>query len=300
MKLSVVVVSYNVKDLLRQTIQSVYDTYKSNDLQVIVVENGSADGSGEMVQKEFPKVNYIESKVNLGFSKGNNLARGVIKGDLVLFLNADTKVSENTLETCIKKLTSDPRIGAVSCKVMLPNGKIDYSCHRGLPTPWNTFCYWTGLSKIFPKSKTFSGYKATYLNTNESHFIDCVSGTFIMVKKEVLEKVNWWDEDYFWNGDDIELCYQIKKVGYKIWYEASVDIMHFKGSSSGLWSTAKAKVSEETKIRSAKAAARAMRIFVEKHWKELGPWPVMMIVRLGIWLLEVYRLGKIKTGIKYA
>lgn len=300
MRLTVVIVSHNVKELLKKAITSVYDTYKSNDLQVIVVENGSSDGSAEMVKKDFPKVNLIVSKINLGFSKGNNLARKIVKGDVILFLNPDTEVRPGTIQKCLDAIEKNERAGAVGCKVILPNGVLDYSCHRGLPTPWNTFCYWTGLSRLFPGIKTFSGYKATYLNTNESHFVDCISGTFLMIKKEILEKINWWDEDYFWNGEDIELCYQIKKAGYKIWYEASAEIIHYKGSSSGLWRTAKTDVTTETKIRSARSAAKAMGIFVNKHWKELGPSPIMILVRFGIWSLEQYRLGKIKMGITYA
>jgi GT2 family glycosyltransferase len=127
-----------------------------------------------------------------------------------------------------------------------------------------------------------------------------VSGTFLMVKRNVLDQINWWDEDYWWNGDDIEFCYRIKMAGFKIWYEPSVTMMHFKGSSSGLQSTSKAIVAKETKIKSAKSAARAMRIFTDKHWKELGSWPIMIIVRLGIFILEKYRMRKIEKGIKYA
>lgn len=299
MRLSIVIVSYNVKNLLKKTIESVYDTYNSRDLQIIVVENGSTDGSLEMLKKDFPNVDLVVSKSNLGFSRGNNLARKITRGKVILFLNPDTVIKNSTIKKCLEVLEERQDVGAVGCKVMLPDGRLDYSCHRGLPTPWNTFCYWSGLSKVFPGVKTFSGYKATYLNTNESHSIDCISGTFLMIKKEILDKINWWDEDYFWNGDDIELCYQIQKAGYKIWYESSVEIVHYKGSSSGLWTTGKGQVSVETKIMSAKSAAKVMGIFVRKHWKELGPLPVMILVRLGIWLLEKYRLAKIRLGLSY-
>jgi GT2 family glycosyltransferase len=300
MKLTVVILSHNVEKLLRRAISSVYKTYKEKNLQVIVVDNASIDGSVNMVKKEFPQVNLITSDINTGFAKGNNLARKVTKGEIVLFLNPDTEVQDGAIKKCLEDLEEKPETAAVGCKVVLPNEKIDYSCHRGLPTVWNTFCYWTGLSKLFPKSKLFAGYKATYLNTNESHYIDCISGTFLMIRKNILDKVNWWDEDYFWNGEDIELCYDIKEEGYKIWYESTVTVIHYKGSSSGLWSTSKVMVNKETKIRSARAAAGAMRIFINKHWKELGPGPVMVIVRLGIFLLEKYRLWKIERGMKYA
>ena len=300
MALSVIILSYNVEKLLKKAIQAVNETYKEKSLQIIVVDNASSDGSVDMVKKNFPKVDLVKSDTNMGFAAGNNLVRKIAKGDVVLFLNPDTEVKGRAIRKCLEILTSRSELGSITCKVMLPNGKIDYSCHRGLPTVWNTFCFWTKLSKIFPKSSTFAGYEATYLDTNESHYIDCISGTFLMIKRKVLDKVNWWDEDYWWNGEDIELCYRIKKAGYKIWYEPTERMIHYKGSSSGLWSTSKVVVAKETKIKSAKSAARAMRIFTNKHWKELGPWPIMIIVKLGISILEKYRLCKIEKGINYA
>lgn len=299
MKLSVVILSYNVSALLKKAIQAVYHTYKEKDLQIIVVDNASSDNSVAMVKKNFPKVDLVISKENTGFAKGNNLARKVAKGDVVLFLNPDTEVQENAIEKCLEILNLRKELGAITCKVMLPNGKMDYSCHRGLPTAWNTFCFFSGLSKIFPRSQTFAGYSATYLNTNESHYIDCISGAFLMIKRNALDKINWWDEDYWWNGDDIEFCYKLKKADYKIWFESTVTTMHYKGSSSGLQSTAKTAVDTEIKVRSARSAAMAMRIFTDKHWRELGPWPIMMVVRLGIFLVEKFRLWKIGKGLKY-
>lgn len=299
MNLSIIILSHNVSKLLKKSIQSIYNTYNKKDLQIIVVDNDSTDNSVEMIKKDFPKVDLVLSKTNTGFSAGNNLARKITKGDVVLFLNPDTEVKGSAIKKCLDILTSKDELGAITCKVMLPNGKIDYSCHRGLPTIWNTFCYWSGISKLFSKSSFFAGYGATYLDINKSSYIDCISGTFLMIKKEVLNKVNWWDEDYWWNGEDIEICYKIKKAGYKIWYEPSETIIHYKGSSSGLWSTSKSDVVKETKIKSAKSAAKAMRIFVNKHSNELGPLPIILVAKLGIFILEKYRLLKIEKGMKY-
>lgn len=299
MNISVIILSYNVKDLLRKAVKSVYDTYKDKGLQIIVVDNASSDGSSDMIKKEFPKAGLIKSNINLGFSAGNNLARKITKGNVVLFLNPDTEVGANTIKKCMSILEKDTDLAAVTCKVVLPNGEMDYSCHRGLPTAWNSFCYFSGLTNLFPKSKYFAGYSATYLNTSESHYIDCISGTFLMIKRKVLDKIGWWDQDYWWNGEDIEMCFRFKKAGYKIWYESSVRMKHFKGSSSGLWSTSKIDVPKKTKIKSARSAARAMRIFLEKHSGELGPWPLMVVVRFGIFVLEWYRLRKIEKGMIY-
>ncbi len=300
MRLTVVIISYNVKKLLEEAIRSVYSTYKEDNLQVIVADNASTDGSIEMVRSKFPKVEIVKSEVNMGFSAGNNMARKIAKEEYVLFLNSDVEIKGNAIAKCLQILDNRKELGAITCKVMLPNGKMDYSCHRGLPTVWNTFSYWTGLSKIFPKSSLFSGYTASYLDTNKSHYIDCITGAFLMVKKTALDKINWWDTDYWWNGEDIEFCYRLNKAGYKIWYEPTEQVIHYKGSSSGLHSTASAKVSKEMRIRTAKSAARAMKIFINKHQNELAPWFVMIFVKVGINLLEKYRLWKIERGIKYA
>lgn len=299
MSLSVIILSYNVKELLRNAIKAVYETYPNKSLQIIVVDNASRDNSVAMVEKEFPRVDLVKSKINTGFSAGNNLARKITKGDIVLFLNPDTEVKGNAIRKCIEILTKNKELGAITCKVMLPNGMLDYSCHRGLPTPWNTFCYFTGLSKVFSGNKYIAGYTASYLDISQSHYIDCISGTFLMVKRSVLNKIGWWDEDYFWNGEDVEMCYGIKKANFKIWYEASEIMMHYKGSSSGLWATAKKVVPQETRVKAAKSATRAMRIFMQKHSRELGPWPIMMLAKIGISALEKYRLGKIEKGMIY-
>lgn len=298
--LDIVIVSHNVKKLLLDCLASIYiEEEAKRDWNVMVIDNASTDGSAQEVKKKYPEVDFIESEKNLGFSKGNNLAKKSIRSQNVLFINPDTVIEKGTIQKCLEILKRDENIGAVSCRVELPDGKLDYSCHRGLPTVWNTFSYWAGFSKLFPKSKFFSGYKATYLDYAESHEIDCASGTFLLVRKKVLDKVNWWDEDYFWNGEDIELCYQIKKHGWKIWYEASVRIIHYKGSSSGLWESAGVEVPRETSLRSARSAAKVMNIFVKKHWNELGPAPLISIVWVGIWLLEKYRLTKLRLGMKY-
>lgn len=300
MKLSIIILSYNVEKLLKKALSSFYKIALKNSFQIIVVDNASTDGSIKMVKNNFPEVLVLENKKNVGFAKGNNTARKFVKSENILFLNPDTEVKGRAIEKCLEILEDKKNLGAVACKIVFPDGRIDYSCHRGLPTPWNTFCYWFGFSKMFPKSKFFSGYTASYLDTGKSHFIDCVSGTFIMIRKSILDKVGWWDEDYFWNGEDIELCYMLKNYGYKIWYESGEKIVHYKGSSSGLWITGAVEVPRSTKKRSAKFAAKAMRIFVRKHWKELGPFPTMILVRMGIWVLEKYRLAKIELGLNYA
>ncbi len=299
--LDIVIVSHNVKNLLADCLNSIIKNQtKNDDWHIIVVDNASTDGTQNFIKEKFKNLKFIESKENLGFAGGNNLARKKVKSDYVLFLNPDTKIIGGVIQKTLNILREKNNIGAIGCRVNLPDGHLDYSCHRGLPTIWNTFSYWSGLSRIFPKYRFFSGYTATHLSYSQSHEIDCISGTYLLAKKKVLNEIGWWDEDYFWNGEDIEMCYQIKKRGWKIWYEAREKIIHYKGSSSGLWESAAVAVPKETSLKAAKSAAKVMNIFVKKHWEELGPAPLIGLVWLGIRILEKYRIAKLKLGFKYA
>jgi len=299
--LDIVINAFNVKPLVIDCLESIYKQKGKNDnWKVIVADMASKDGTVAAVRKKFPQTIVLASKHDLGFSKGNNFARSTVKAKNVLFLNPDTKIVGDVIQKTLSILEDRKELGAIGCKVMLPTGKLDYSCHRGLPTIWNSFCHFSGLSKIFPKTKYFAGYEATHLDYNQSHEIDCITGAYLMIRKKILDKINWWDEDYFWNGEDVEMCYRVKRLGYKIWYEASVTIMHFKGSSSGLYKTAKLQVPKEEKIGRARDSTRSMRIFIQKHFSELGPAPVVALAWIGAWILEQYRLAKIELGLKYA
>jgi GT2 family glycosyltransferase len=294
--LSIIILSYNVKQLLLDCLNSVFTNAKS-DWQVIVVDNASSDGSAEAVESKFPKVIVVKSDTNLGFSAGNNLGLKKAVGDFVLFLNDDTLIKGNAIEESLNYLRDHADVGALTCRVELPNGKLDYSCHRGLPTPWNSLCYFSGLSKLFPRSRTFSGYTATYQDLNTVHEIDCATGAFMLVRRQAGNAIGWWDNDYFWNGEDIEFCYQLRKNNWKIVFYPLVKIVHFKGSSSGLWTSGQSTVSQEVKLKTAKSAARAMKIFYGKHFKKgLGG----LTVWWGISMLEQIRLYKLKLGLKYA
>ena len=253
----------------------------------IVVDNASSDGSVEAVKSQFPKVTILETGKNIGFAAGNNFAIPHIKSDYLVFLNPDTEVKGQAIEMCLKFLESHSEFGAATCKVELPDGKIDYSCHRGLPSPWNTWCYFMGLAKLFPGTKLFAGYTATYLDINKPHEIDCATGAFLMVRKTAGEQIGWWDEDYFWNGDDIEFCFKLRQANSKIMYLPQEKVIHYKGSSSGLWETGASNVSKETKLMAAASGTKAMKIFLKKHYG--GTFGAAM-VNLAIFVLEKYRL----------
>jgi GT2 family glycosyltransferase len=276
-ELSIIVLSYNVRDLLVSCLESIYADKRSSHWQIIVVDNASTDGSVEEVTRRFPKVELIKSVKNLGFSAGNNLGVKKATSDLLLFLNPDTLIIDKAISGTLDYLKNKPEVGAISCRVELPDGQLDYSSHRGLPTPWNALSYFLGLAKLFPQSSWFSGYTATYLDLESVHEVECITGAFFLVRRVAAEKFGWWDEDYFWNGEDIEFCYRLKQSGWKIVYYPKEKIIHYKGSSA-----------KQNRLETAKRQTAAMRTFFTKHYPSSG------FILSGIWLLEKFRLAKAK------
>lgn len=296
--LSIVILNYNVKELLLNCLESVFASQGQLDRwQVIVVDNASSDGSVEAVRERYNlrshsssgnTVELIESKENLGFAAGNNVGVRYAKASVILFLNPDTVITDHAIQKCLEVLLSDPDIGAIGCRVELSDGRLDYSCHRGFPTPWNSFSYFLGLSKIFPRSPIFSGYSATYLDTNKAHEIDSLTGAFMMVRKIAGDQIGWWDKDYFWNGEDIEFCFSLKEKGWKIFYYPDVKIIHYKGSST-----------KGVKLQTISHGTSAMRIFYMKHYYKKYPSLFRDLVLWGIKALEHWRKFKIITGLRY-
>ena len=215
MKLSIVIVNYNVQYFLEQCLQSVFKALPNVNAEVWVVDNNSVDGSVEMVKKKFPEVKLIASKENLGFSKGNNLAIRKSIGQYTLLLNPDTLVEEDTFEKVIKFMDDNPKAGGLGVKMVDGKGNFLPESKRSLPTPTVAFYKIFGLSSIFPKSKRFGKYHCGHLNKNKNHEIEILSGAFMLMRKEALDKIGLLDEDFFMYGEDIDLSYRIIKGGYK-------------------------------------------------------------------------------------
>lgn len=297
--LSIIILNYNTKDLLRDCLKSVQRAKKNGfSWQVAVVDNASSDDSVAMVKKEFPEIKLIASQKNLGFSAGNNLALSWAKGRYLLFLNPDTRVFSQTFSAMLKFMESHPQVGAATCRVELPNGQLDDACHRGFPTPWNALTFFTGLAKIFPQSRLFAGYTLGFLPKNKTHEIDAACGAFFIVRRKAGDEVGWWDEDYFWYGEDIDFCYRLKEKGWQIFFVPQTKIIHYKGAASGLKKQVKkvATATKETRLRSAQFSTKVMRTFYQKHYQDKYPQWVTWLVFRGIDLLEKIRLLKVKLG----
>lgn len=296
MDLSIIIISYNTKDLLRDCLQSIKESnFGKYKHEIIVVDNASSDNSVEMIKKEFPRTVVLENKDNLGFAKANNQGIREAHGRYIVFLNPDTKVTKKAIKTVLDYMEDNECVAVASPKVELANGELDEGAHRGFPTPWNAFCHFSGLGKVFPKSKLFSGYTMGWqLDNPKPHEVDSVVGAFYMVRREAGEQVGWWDEDYFWYGDELDFSYRLKKAGWKIVYIPTVGILHYKGAASGIGESDKkiTTATRETKILAARASTEAMRIFYRKHYSGKYPRFLTWFVLAGISVLQLFRVIK--------
>jgi GT2 family glycosyltransferase len=269
-----------------------YGDWLRKNCEVFVVDNDSSDGSAKSIQQQYPWVKLIASRDNLGYSKGNNLALRQATGTYQLLLNPDTIVPPNTLQKCIAFLQTYKDCAVVTCKVEFPNGKLDVDCHRGFPTPWASFTYFSGLEKLLPHKKRFGQYHQTYKDFRVTHEIDSAVGAFMMMPKKVIDQVGLLDEDFFFYGEDLDWCYRFKENGFKVYYFPEVRIIHYKGVSSGIRKESKqiTSATEESKKRVSLASVTAMRLFYDKHYKQKYLFLITWFVYTGIWLLKQKRV----------
>ncbi len=230
--LSVIILNYNTVELTRACLTTVFaSNLGPYSMEVVVCDNGSTDGSVEMITKEFPQVTFIDNKKNVGFAAGNNPGIRKAKGRYLLLLNTDTEIPKHTFRVMLDFMEKNPDVGASTCKLLLPDGSMDPACHRGFPTPWVALTYLAKLEALFPKSRVFGEYHQGYKDFKTIHEIDCISGAFFMVRRDVVRKVGLMDEDYFMYGEDIDWAYRIKQAGWKIMYNPTVTILHKKKQS---------------------------------------------------------------------
>jgi len=255
-KLAVIIVNYNVKYFLKQCLESVYNSTSIENIEVYVVDNDSKDGSVEMVVDSFPKVKLISNKKNVGFSTANNQAIKETNADYVVLLNPDTLVQSDSFEKVIKFMDEHPDAGGLGVTMIDGNGKFLPESKRGLPTPEVAFYKIFGFSKIFPKSKKFGKYHLGYLDKNETHKIEVLSGAFMAMRMETLDKVGLLDEDFFMYGEDIDLSYRITQGGYENYYYPGTTIIHYKGEST-----------KKSSVNYVYVFYKAMAIFAKKHFE---------------------------------
>ncbi len=299
--LSIVILNYNSAGFLNRCLKSIAKSKLGNyRIEIIVVDNASTDKSLKLAQKNKSiPVKYLKLKKNIGFAAGNNQGVKAVnpKTKYLLFLNPDTIVQSKTLKTMIEFFDHNSNVSAATCYIKLAKtGQMQPECHRGFPTPWRSFCYFSGISKIFPKSKFFNGYFLGHLDTTKTHPIEACVGAFLMVRKEVGQKINWWNEKYFFYGEDLDFCYQLYQKKYQLFFNPHCQITHFQGISSGIKSQSQklSSADRQTKILSAKSSTQAMKIFYQENLFSKYNRPTRYLVLGGIKLLEFKRLFKAK------
>ncbi|MEO5682655.1 MAG: glycosyltransferase family 2 protein [Chitinophagaceae bacterium] len=252
--LSVIIVNYNVKYFLEQCLYSVQKAIAGIKAEVIVVDNNSTDESVGYLRTEFPWVRFISNTANSGFAKANNQGLQMATGEYILFLNPDTILSEDCLEKSIAVLQQQKRTGALGIHMVDGSGRFLPESKRGFPSLGASFFKLTGLLSVFPQSKTIAQYYLGHLPEKKNSEIDVLSGAYLMVKKEVLEKTGGFDERFFMYGEDIDLSYRIQQAGYINYYLADSSIIHFKGEST------------KKDIVYTKLFYKAMSMFAAKHY----------------------------------
>ncbi|OGM04459.1 hypothetical protein A2715_05145 [Candidatus Woesebacteria bacterium RIFCSPHIGHO2_01_FULL_39_32] len=294
-KLSIVILSYNTVDLLRECLLSLKKVRGEVGFEVIVSDNASTDGSPEMVEDEFPWVKkIIKTRINIGFAAGNNRAREYVNGEFVLFLNPDTIIHKDTLKKCRQYLDNHKDVGALTCKIVLPTGQLDKDARRSFITPWIGLTHiYLKLDRIFPKSKLFAKYWYGYVSPNTEHEVDALQGAFFFTRRAVLDQVGWFDEDYFLNAEDIDLSWKIKEKGWKIFYYPNVSITHVKGAAKGKTKRTKQNVPLKEKLKYRLAEVDAMEVFVKKRLWRNYPLALNLLVLTGIKLLRFIRATKV-------
>jgi len=285
MDLSVIIVSYNVKTYLEQALGSILKALEGIEAEILVVDNGSGDGSPAVVRDRFPQVRLIENRENVGFAQANNQALRISSGRAVCLINPDTIVQEDTFRICLAYLDAHASVGAVGCKILNPDGTLQLACRRSFPTPAIALAKVTGLARLFPQSRIFGRYNLTYLDPEETADVEALSGSFMMVRRATIDQVGLLDEAFFLYGEDLDWCYRIRQGGWTIVYLPDTQMVHFKGRST-----------IEAPFDSLRVFYGAMALFVKKHfnkgWAFLPRWFLLAGIRLRASLSYIGRLSR--------
>ncbi|MCF0215295.1 MAG: glycosyltransferase [Fibrobacteraceae bacterium] len=253
---SIIIIAYNSCDFIPACLKSIRDAVEGIDAQIIVMDNGSKEPILPEIKSFFPEVLWLDSKENLGFGKGCNLAEKSAVKPYLFFINPDTVISKDAFVKMLDFMTEHPDAGTVGCRILNEDGSIQWACRRSFPTPISAISKTIGLAHLFPKNKMLASYNMTYADPDQEIEVDAISGSFFCINRELFEKLNGFDEDYFMYGEDLDLCFRTKSAGYRNYYTPATNILHFKGQSC-----------RTRRWKSYVDFYQAMLIFVKKHKK---------------------------------
>ena len=251
---SIIIIAYNSCDFIPACLKSIRDACEKVDAQIIVLDNGSKEPVLPEIKAFFPEVTWLESKKNLGFGKGCNLAEKQATRPYLFFVNPDTVVSRDSFTKVLDFMAEHPESGTVGCRILNEDGSIQWACRRSFPTPISAISKTVGLAALFPKSKLLASYNMTYADPDAVTEVDAISGSFFCIRRDLYESLKGFDEDYFMYGEDLDLCFRTKLAGFRNYYTPSTNILHFKGQSC-----------RTRRWGSYVDFYKAMLIFVKKH-----------------------------------
>lgn len=269
--ISIVIVSFNVERLLKECIESIYRETTESTFDIWVVDNHSHDSSVQMLKNHFPQVHLIENDRNVGFPKANNQAIVQNTSDYILLLNPDTIVQDRAIDKMVRFMDEYPDTGVSGCRVLNEDGSLQLACRRSVPTPKVAFYRLTGLSRLFPNSKTMARYNLTYLDPNAPHEVDAVSGAFLVIRKKVVDAIGMLDENFFIYGEDMDWCIRARKAGWKVMYYPHAQIVHYKGVGC-----------KTNNLKTTYEFYRAMVLFHRKHFAQECSALTNLVIYIGI------------------
>lgn len=270
---SVVIINWKTPELLAQCLDSIASADSgASDFELLIVDNNSEDGSVEMLKQRFPHVRLIENKENVGFSRACNQVIPLAKGRHVLLLNPDTVVKDDAISKMAAYLDANPDAGAVGPKVLNSDGTLQLACRRAFPSLEASFFRLTYLSRLFPRNEKFARYNMGHLDENEIADVDALSGSCMMVRSSVIQKIGLLDEDIFMFGEDIDWCWRIKEDGWRVVYIPHSIIYHIHGASA-----------RKRPIGATLNLHKGMEVFYRKHLAKKYWAPVNLLVYAAIW-----------------
>jgi len=276
------ITNYNTKDLLARCIDSVIKGVRGHSYEIIVVDDASGDGSAAMVRQKYPQIKVIENGTNKGYVISNNIGIRASGGRYVVSLNSDTLVLDGSIDRIIRFMDKNPDAGAAGPKLLNSDGSIQLQARRGFPAPLNSFFYFSGLSRLFPKNRFMGGYLLSYLDDRTTVEVDSLCGAAMVVRREVMSEVGLMDESFTMYGDDIDWCYRIKDAGWKVYYLPDAEIIHYGGRGG----------SRRKSYRNIFEFHRAMAVFYGKHYAKRSLFLVNWTVYAGIWLKCAFELTR--------